>query len=139
MVQQTTQKLENGCYEICYENKTKMTVEKFKLREAREANGFIPKSMAKLEDEFWASMCSKEERYYGMENDVSLFNENCQHWILGKFTPMDSLIHTNDKHMLGITKPYLYVGGLFKAFGLHKEDCDLNSINYNHTGAMKIW
>lgn len=41
--------------------------------------------------------------------------------------------------MLGIHKPYLYVGGPLTSFGLHIEDGDLGSISYNHGGHAKIW
>lgn len=41
--------------------------------------------------------------------------------------------------MSGITKPYLYVGGPLTGFGMHAEDGNLNSINFNHSGAIKLW
>ena len=39
----------------------------------------------------------------------------------------------------GVTQPYLYVGVWRSLFGWHKEDLDLSSINYLHTGAPKYW
>ena len=39
----------------------------------------------------------------------------------------------------GVTQPYLYVGVWRSLFGWHKEDLDLYSINYLHTGAPKYW
>lgn len=39
----------------------------------------------------------------------------------------------------GVNVPWLYIGMLFSSFCWHTEDNHLNSINYNHHGAAKIW
>lgn len=41
--------------------------------------------------------------------------------------------------MPGILTPYVYLGMLFTYFGLHIKDGDLNSINFLHRGAWKMW
>lgn len=41
--------------------------------------------------------------------------------------------------MKGINTPYVYVGAPFSSFGMHIEDGDLGSVNYNHEGEDKFW
>lgn len=43
------------------------------------------------------------------------------------------------KMIPGIHDPYLYIGQVFSSFAIHLEDGNLNSINYNHEGAPKLW
>lgn len=114
-----------------------MTFERFEIEANRKISECSLNSVSDYEDEFWESLGRKDERLYGIENEISLFN--CEHWNLNKFTPIESLIRNEKNPMPEITEPYLYVGNLFTAFGFHAEDGNLNSINYNHTGAKKIW
>jgi len=61
-----------------------------------------------------------------------------QVWNLGN---LDSILSEGLKNtkIRGVTRPYLYVGTWKSLFGWHKEDMDLYSINYLHTGAPKQW
>lgn len=96
------------------------------------------KSVCDHEDAFWASLGREEEHLYGVDNEISLFDERCEYWNLNRFRSADSLIH-DGIDMPGITKPYLYVGSMFTAFGLHLEDGNLNSLNFHHGGAKEFW
>jgi histone demethylase JARID1 len=41
--------------------------------------------------------------------------------------------------MSGISVPWLYLGMKYANFCWHKEDLNLNSMNYMHAGAPKTW
>lgn len=41
--------------------------------------------------------------------------------------------------MSGISVPWLYLGMKYANFCWHKEDLNLNSMNYMHAGAAKTW
>lgn len=111
----------------------------FEANAKRQMNNIDLKSVSDWEDKFWASLSGEEVHPYGIDNPVSLFPETCKYWNLNKFTSLESLIHNKNIHMSGITDPWLYVGGPLTAFGMHAEDGNLNSINFNHMGAIKVW
>ena len=54
---------------------------------------------------------------------------------------MKSILNTGlgGSEISGVTQPYLYVGVWRSLFGWHKEDLDLYSINFLHSGAPKFW
>lgn len=58
---------------------------------------------------------------------------------LNKFTHAESIIHQGKDRLVGIHKPFLYVGSHITYFGFHLEDADLSSINYLHAGKPKVW
>lgn len=66
----------------------------------------------------------------------SLFNLN------NTYKARDSLLRITslrNEKISGVTIPWLYLGMKFSSFCWHVEDLYINSINYNHKGAIKIW
>lgn len=127
-------------YELSFENATCNTYNAF-INEA--AKNVPPNELTEeeIEDEAWKSLSGGEiTGLYGIDNNTTLFSDNCNYMNLNKFTIAESNIHgQNIKRIDGIQKPYVYHGTYLTYFGLHLEDMDLNSINYLHRGHPKIW
>lgn len=66
----------------------------------------------------------------------SVMKEECA-WNLGKLNSV--LDRCLTKSIQGVNLPYLYVGSWKTMFAWHKEDMDLYSINYLHSGRPKFW
>lgn len=60
-------------------------------------------------------------------------------WNLGEIKSLLNDGLGTDSHIEGVTSPYVYVGTWKAMFCWHKEDMDLYSINYLHTGQPKFW
>lgn len=132
--------INNGCaYELSYDTNISMLLKEFIAQTV--LNEISTTNTAELEDLAW-SILEKGTgiSLYSMNNDMSLFDDSCQWLNLNKFTNAESLIHNPDVvNMRGINTPYVYVGSWPTYFGFHIEDANLNSINYLHRGAPKIW
>ncbi len=83
--------------------------------------------------QFWNSLKYKAP-IYGADTPGSIFDENAL-WNLSKIDTLLKKGLNND--ITGVTTPYLYVGAWKTLFAWHKEDMDLNSINYLHFGKNK--
>lgn len=98
------------------------------------------------EQRFWKGLKERSKRKSGMPQycileDETCFAENSAGWNLSKFTKDHSVIHALPKQlwMKGIQKPYVYIGMFGTSFQWHREDRNLMSINYLHSGAAKLW
>jgi [histone H3]-trimethyl-L-lysine9/36 demethylase len=90
-----------------------------------------------LERAFWSSLTSNPP-LYGADTPISLFDDNVPWgWNLKK--SMGCLLAQHGvPDIVGVTTPMAYFGMWKSFFGWHKEDVDLYSVNYNHTGAAKV-
>ncbi len=90
---------------------------------------------------FWRSLgVSKTSAQYGADQDGTVFGDDASAgggWNLNR---LDSILsHGLPPGLGGITSPMLYFGQWRALFSWHCEDMDLNSVNYLHFGAPKIW
>lgn len=136
---QTAERLGHG-FNLAYDTKKTMKFHELQTmaKEMEVKINLSQLSASALEDTFWESLPLRNVVPYGIDNPTSLFSAQCKTWNLDRFSSRESLIHGHEE-MPGITKPFLYVGTPLSAFGCHLEDGNLNSINYNHSGAVKIW
>ncbi|GAB4817665.1 hypothetical protein N2152v2_004711 [Parachlorella kessleri] len=95
-----------------------------------------------LERAFWSSVTINPP-LYGADTPISLFDDQLEYgWNLKDL----GCLFKDYKlpKIVGVTTPMTYFGmwkqeGLSSFSGWHKEDVDLNSINYLHFGAPKVW
>jgi hypothetical protein len=93
-----------------------------------------------VEKEFWRSITSlsKDIPMYGADQVGTIFKDQpANGWNVSK---LDTILRIGlPQEMPGITKPMLYFGQYRAIFSWHKEDYDLNSINFLHHGKPKFW
>lgn len=73
---------------------------------------------------------------YGADLPGSLFDKGVN-WNLSELNSV--LTRGLEGPIVGVTNPYIYVGSWKAMFAWHREDLDLFSINYLHTGKPKCW
>jgi hypothetical protein len=123
------------------------------LEEQRSMNGAVFQSMAShvnreppkrkmagddmMERSFWSSIMVNPP-VYGADTPLSLFDAKLPWgWNLRE---LNCLFKEYDvPEIPGVTSPMTYFGMWKAFFAWHKEDLDLYSINYLHTGAPKVW
>lgn len=122
------------------------------LEEQRSMNGSAYAAMAQnssrappekkhgdlmMERSFWSSI-TMNPPIYGADTPMSLFDEEIPWgWNLRDLRCMFSEYDVPE--IAGVTSPMTYFGMWKAFFAWHKEDLDLYSINYLHTGAPKVW
>lgn len=93
-----------------------------------------------VEKEFWRSINTvrKDVPMYGADQVGTIFKDKpANGWNVSE---LDTILRIGlPADMPGITKPMLYFGQYRAMFAWHKEDFDLNSINFLHHGKPKIW
>jgi len=98
------------------------------------------RDFAALETDFWASMSeSAMVPLYGGDQTGTIFGEhNADTWNLNA---LDTMLRVGfgDKQAKGISTSMLYFGMWRAMFAWHTEDMELNSINFVHHGAPKVW
>lgn len=98
-------------------------------------------STKEIEDTTWEMITSgKNLNLYAIDQDYSLFGDQCEYFNLNKFGPAESNIHSKTvKQLKGIQKPFVYIGDLYTVFAFHVESFNLPAVNYLHSGDRKVW
>jgi jumonji domain-containing protein 2 len=124
-----------GIYELLMIQKKSMRVHDYKKKVDVFDDTTTNKSVEEVEDAFWRTIAFSPP-LYGADIKGSLFDENVP-WDLKNLPGV--LSDGLRKKISGVNEPYLYFGSWKTLFSWHKEDMDLYSINYLHTGKPKFW
>ncbi|DBA03507.1 TPA: hypothetical protein N0F65_011408 [Lagenidium giganteum] len=127
-----------GVFRVDLVERKSMAVDEFKaLAAASDCSAPAPgSSLEEIERQFWKSLRqTMDAPTYGADIVGSLFptHDACA-WNLNS---LNTILRRID--LAGITRPMLYFGMWRAMFAFHKEDMDLYSINYLHTGRPKFW
>lgn len=126
----------NGVYSLTLFTQSSRTYEKYRKLCAKAEQAISNLSQIEIESLFWRTI-KYSSPLYGSDSPGSLMDRKCS-WNLNEIiTPLKNGL--NYQEMNGITTPYLYFGCWKSMFCFHKEDMDLNSINYMHFGKPKHW
>lgn len=112
-----------------------MTLAEYERKAEAFNNVTNGKSCVEVEKEFWKNI-NFSPPLYGADFMQSLFDQGVP-WNLAELKTF--LSDGLPEKISGVTYPYLYVGCWKSMFGWHKEDLDLNAINYLHFGKTKLW
>eukprot|EP00939_MAST-03C_sp_MAST-3C-sp1_P002788 g2788.t1 len=116
------------------------------LEEVLESRELDDLSLSRIEKMFFRSLRhTAEPHIYGADVDESLFRRNrkaCgKGWDLSRLDSVlrKGLTQSERNALKGVATPSLYCGLWGSAFAWHTEDKELNSVNYIHYGAPKVW
>lgn len=131
----------SGAYMAVLEEQRGMTAAQYEVM-AKKKDRQPPKRMrhnddALMERSFWSGV-TLNPPVYGADTVMSLFDEKVEFgWNLRDLGCLWK--EYNVPQIGGVTTPMTYFGMWKAFFAWHKEDLDLYSINYLHTGAPKVW
>jgi len=113
-----------------------MKLNDYKKKVERFDNITDGKSVEEVEEMFWKNLAFSPPLYGADIGGTTLFDDGVS-WNLNKLPGIlqDGLLEPID----GVNNPYLYIGAWKTLFGWHKEDLDLNAVNFNHYGKPKLW
>lgn len=80
------------CVNLRYSDEPEMTYVEFSELAKKTEAKFERKTIEQMEDRFWIGL-GDTEALYAMDNEFSLFPDDCTVWNLSKFTQNESLIH----------------------------------------------
>jgi jumonji domain-containing protein 2 len=124
-----------GIFELLYIAKKSLRIREYKKKVELFEDITEDKNNEEVEELFWKNI-SYSPPLYGADMRGSLFDDNV-HWDLKS---LPGILREGLKvNVPGVNDPYLYIGSWKTMFGWHKEDLDLYSINYLHTGKPKFW
>jgi len=126
----------NGVFELMYLLRESRSLEKYRKHVSKFDYCIQSKSSLDIEKLFWKTL-KLNAPLYGADIEGSLMDPGTP-WNLAEIRTLLSEGLSECK-LSGVNLPYLYVGGWKTMFGWHKEDLDLYSINFLHTGAPKFW
>lgn len=101
VVNQTGDSLLEGCYMIDNSPYMKTSNYEFSSMASQKQNyyfGDSTPSIEEAEDRHWGEVGKSSIRSYAMNNDISLFGDDCHVWNLNKFTSYESMIHYKETH-----------------------------------------
>jgi len=124
-----------GIYELFLMQKKSLRIKEYRKKVEMFDDYTDNKSVEEVEELFWKNI-NFSPPLYGADMKGSLFDDNVP-WDLKS---LPGLLKEGLKQPIpGVNDPYLYIGSWKTMFGWHKEDLDLYSINYLHTGKPKFW
>jgi len=126
----------SGVYELLLIQKKSMKLNDYRKKVERFDNITDGKSVEEVEEMFWKNLAFSPPLYGADIGGTTLFDDGVA-WNLNSLPGIlqDGLLEPID----GVNNPYLYIGAWKTLFGWHKEDLDLNAVNYNHYGKPKLW
>lgn len=92
-------KSDSAVFVLNVEKNRKMLHSTFKKLALKMQGGFEGKTFAELEDSHWQNLAQRTSKgcklipLYAIDNEFSLYPEDCEFWNMNKFTGKESMIH----------------------------------------------